>query len=1218
MDYREYKDLAPRSDIENGQEYINALEWAFGNSKIKNIALAGPYGAGKSSIIDTYLKYDQEKNHSTGRPKSSKSLSGTSLKISMATFVEEQTETGGKIKIGADEVEQGILKQLFYKVEHRRIPQSRYRKLHVENIKKVFGKAFTAIVLLAILMAVFVPQALAFVWGRVGSFVDACQMPEWGSYILLALLCILTACIVSHLWCLASNRYHLKEITLPADAKIEADSNFSDSVFNKNLDEIMYFFEATPYRTVFFEDLDRLDDRKIFVHLRELNNLLNNDDAIKEKPIVFIYAVKDDIFTKEDRTKFFDFIIPVIPVINSTNSGETVLERLEESRANGVEHKISQAFVLDVAPYISDMRVLQNIYNEFVLYKNTLKVSQELPLSDEQMMAMIIFKNLYPSDFADIQAEKGIIKKAFENKTSYIQEEKYRLQTEIDSFSQVITNAEHDHLKSVRELKAAMLAGMTNNDGFATRFSGYGYNDVYAYNVMDDSFDMHQFAEKEFSTVRYISFTGNNTSKSIDNFKEKIAPYVERWDYLNTLEKDGLEKLQDELEDLKQKQHSLSGKSIANVISDCKDFTFEKDVSDNKFLVFLLRRGYIDEKYATYINYFKGNSITTADMKFILSVKNKEPEVFDYHLTKTAMVVQRLQDYEFEQKEIYNFDLMEQLLADENERTKREIFIQQLADESEASWSFIDEFVDRTKNQKKFIRLLSSVWPGMWEYISGISTLQYERQLYYLSLLIDTLDESAIEKLNENNAIKNYMEDHEDILQKLSSSTSGKALCAALEKLNVSFGIQETDGVPDCVLDYVFDHCLYQLNEKMIFNLVSYKNDAMISNLETQPYTTIIGLGYNELTDYVHENPALYITNNILVKKSLEDREDLIIDMLLRVFSDHEICVKVIEVEQFQVHDITQLLESDDENNSEDVKVIWDALLYNNKMDPTWENIMHYWECFHFNNNDKVLTEYITQHTEELKMIDTGCCTDKFIQAFIAADLGPNVYERLLPVLHMNDFNLDLETLTENMIGLMIEIKYFDFTVTRYTYLDEEYHHLAINYIAKNQEEFLDQVEEITMSADLLNELLSNGSIDDTTKKQLFDLFAEKYMSVDIVNHVVSGRFKIKKSCFEAAWQYANISQKERMFIENLELLNIDDLEQCFSDLGDKYSNFKRSPYRHEAELLESEESLKLARHLRKVEYITSYEPIDRERYDTRLHRTQTVKVIKYRIKQKK
>lgn len=70
------------------------------------------------------------------------------------------------------------------------------------------------------------------------------------------------------------------------------------------------------------------------------------------------------------------------------------------------------------------MRMLQNIYNEFVLYKNTLRTSQELFLLDEQMMAIIIFKNLYPKDFADIQYERGIIKKAFENKISYIKNKK--------------------------------------------------------------------------------------------------------------------------------------------------------------------------------------------------------------------------------------------------------------------------------------------------------------------------------------------------------------------------------------------------------------------------------------------------------------------------------------------------------------------------------------------------------------------------------------------------------------------------------------------------------------------------------------------------------------------------------------------------------------------------------------------------------------------------
>ena len=50
-----YCDLAPESEVKNGEEYINALHWAIKNNNVKNIALAGPYGSGKSSIIQTYM-----------------------------------------------------------------------------------------------------------------------------------------------------------------------------------------------------------------------------------------------------------------------------------------------------------------------------------------------------------------------------------------------------------------------------------------------------------------------------------------------------------------------------------------------------------------------------------------------------------------------------------------------------------------------------------------------------------------------------------------------------------------------------------------------------------------------------------------------------------------------------------------------------------------------------------------------------------------------------------------------------------------------------------------------------------------------------------------------------------------------------------------------------------------------------------------------------------
>ena len=42
--------------MENGEEYINALDQAINDEEIRNIAITAPYGAGKSSVIKTYVK----------------------------------------------------------------------------------------------------------------------------------------------------------------------------------------------------------------------------------------------------------------------------------------------------------------------------------------------------------------------------------------------------------------------------------------------------------------------------------------------------------------------------------------------------------------------------------------------------------------------------------------------------------------------------------------------------------------------------------------------------------------------------------------------------------------------------------------------------------------------------------------------------------------------------------------------------------------------------------------------------------------------------------------------------------------------------------------------------------------------------------------------------------------------------------------------------------
>ena len=119
--------LAPTDDAEKVESYLKTLSWALLNSKsIKNIAIAGPYGAGKSSIIDTYIK----KNKFTHKY----------LKISLATFqdLKEDKDTS-KTKDELERlIELSLLQQFFYHEKDSEIPDSKFQKTKKKNKLTLF------------------------------------------------------------------------------------------------------------------------------------------------------------------------------------------------------------------------------------------------------------------------------------------------------------------------------------------------------------------------------------------------------------------------------------------------------------------------------------------------------------------------------------------------------------------------------------------------------------------------------------------------------------------------------------------------------------------------------------------------------------------------------------------------------------------------------------------------------------------------------------------------------------------------------------------------------------------------------------------------------------------------------------------------------------------------------------------------------------------------
>lgn len=1192
----EFTDLAPSDDITNGDAYLNALYWALNNDRVKNIALAGPYGAGKSSIIETYLK-----RHPDVKEKS--------LRISMATFIENEVDENGnlkKIDLKQMEIELGILKQLFYKVDYKKIPQSRYRKLHKVGWKHIWACLIGLSIIISLIEYIFFPEVFNTCIDKIITAGSSVKLPSIASLLLFGILVLGILAVAAVMYRSILSHFKVKEIKLPVDATVKREEDSNETVFNKNMDEIVYFFEETKYRLVFFEDLDRLEDSSIFVHLRELNTLLNNYNVIKE-PIIFVYAVRDDIFSDTDRTKFFDFIIPVIPIINSTNSGEILLEKLDASNGMNIIHEISQSFVLDVSPYISDMRNLQNIYNEFVVYKKTLRTGQGLRLSDEPMMALIIYKNLYPRDFADIQIEKGIIKQVFKDKQNYLNLKKDSIQSQIDKSTEILNGIQLESLKNIKELKSAFLCEITDWKGIARRIDPNRGNSASTGEIIRNNFNLSRWRDSDRCTGTYHDWNGNGGySFSCERFSEICDSFLEREKRIELIEESRIEEEKERVEKLKIELNDISGWSLKRLIEQFgADKVLSKEVIENKLLVFLLRRGYIDEKYTNYINYFKGNSITKDDMNFILAVKNMESQPFNYSLTKTPMVAKKLQAYEFGQKAIYNFDLLECVLSDDVHKEKLNYFIKQLADGNEQSWKFIDEFMDLTEYQSYFIKLISLCWPGMWESIVNNPVLTYERKIYYLSILISNADIEAIVAMNANNEMSSFIEQNEDILQQLTSVNSSKVI-EVIKVLHVMFSKLSIENVPNKVLNYVFDNNCYELNHLMIQRVVEFKNKVLVPDLKSRNYTTIIILGYSHLIEYVRENISKYIETIVLAEEHVSDEESQIVDLLERSIDNQILCNRIIEQEDFCLEDITFCCSGLVTEKKPAVKGIWNALLINNKIRPTWKNVNSYWSVFKFTEE---LLNSIEHHSVDLIYVDNEYISDDFIRDFISSEVADVVFENLLPYIRMNNFNIVLSTVKESKVAIMIRQKYFKFTVDCYSDIETSFPDLCVEFILQNQVDYFAAIGSIQMNSNLLENLLFSNRLEAENTKILLDNYGTVYMTNRIAEKLHMMELNINIDIFNAAWKCLDESGKQKLMFEHLDLLDSDTIYSCFTDLDRWYSGFLDRKKQHNVELENTPQNQKLAKRLKTVDYVTSYTLKERKEFDS-VRETEIVKTV--------
>ncbi len=391
--------LNPKNDVDLSG-YEEAFNFIFDNKDVRNIAISGAYSSGKSSILESYKAKDKKHKY---------------LHISLTHFqtLEEQAPDAAT----SEAVLEGkILNQLLHKIPMSQIPQTGFKIKQKSASKMLVPFAiFVCIFVLSIAFLIFSPSILTFAEELDNDIIKKIITTLFSPYarIIDSVLC--TVCAIFSIFKIVTGqklRNMLRKISFQGN-EIEILENQDDSCFDKYLNEVLYLFENVKEDVIVFEDIDRFDEAKIFERLHEINNIININ---RQKTLRFFYLIRDDIFTSKDRTKFFDYIIPVVPVIDSSNSYEKLAEFLNNSP---VHFNIDNSFLQKLSLYIDDMRLLKNIFNEFTIYIKKLDTTE---LNHNKMLALITYKNLFPRDFNDLQLARGFVHELFEYKSNLIQE----------------------------------------------------------------------------------------------------------------------------------------------------------------------------------------------------------------------------------------------------------------------------------------------------------------------------------------------------------------------------------------------------------------------------------------------------------------------------------------------------------------------------------------------------------------------------------------------------------------------------------------------------------------------------------------------------------------------------------------------------------------------------------------------------------------------------
>lgn len=627
-----------------GEEFLRysaELERALRLPKVRNIAVTGSYGAGKSSFIQSFVEDHPEYNFCF---------------VSLATFSEREVvkDVGGASDRGSsidgeansetaenssvadlradplERIEASIVQQLLYSVRDSSIPQTRLKRInHVRAGTAALYSVFLAAASVAVLALFGLPESLSHLKTHFPFDHILAAIPGLCAAGITVGLIAISHSVLSSVLGFKLHAVAIKGMSLAKPSVM--------SVLHKQLDEIVYLFERNRIDIVMIEDLDRFCDSSPFTRLREINFIVNSSPSIR-RPIHFVYMVRDDLFSSKDRVKFFDCVIPVVSVINTDNSRQKMLDIMDDRRwSPGI--RPSDDVIESVSYYVDDMRLLVNMLNEYDLMRSI--IGRNATLNKDKMFAAVVARCLFPREYAQLLRGQGVLAEVLSSYSGWSKWRRDELQLAVNDLESRVSMQPHELAATEKELRTLIwlaaserdsdypLVSISAHDASAMNFSDFVKNGLGDAVKPSDALSL-DFGPIGRKRVEYRELLGKGQG-SLDSrmaaARENASGAARR------------------LSELRKKISDINFTALSEAIKDPGFVAYvAKKASDLNLgpVGFLITKGLLGEDYFDYSGYFYAGSISRSDKELMLRVKSGELIPVESRLDNPAEFIKRM------------------------------------------------------------------------------------------------------------------------------------------------------------------------------------------------------------------------------------------------------------------------------------------------------------------------------------------------------------------------------------------------------------------------------------------------------------------------------------------------------------------------------------------------------------------------------------------------